>query len=325
MTLIELLVVVAVIGILSSLVLPAVQQAREAGRRVQCVSQLRQQALALQSFHETYKRYPSAHQIGQTWRTRFFREPPPGGVGPQSDYPREGPYWSWMMRITPFIEMIDFYNSADMRGVQEAWPWWQTLPNGQSLNGHVNPLFICPSDARGIRLRCNYADGQVASLSSYLGVTGRNQFFEAAGQDGMLYVNSSVRMTDILDGMSNTLLIGERPPSNNLIYGWQWAGSGDVPYFGATDVVLGVHERFLMPTSPPDFFRPGTVNDPNDIHRYHFWSLHPGGGNWALCDGSVRFIVYEAAGPQSQGPSGSATIVESMSTRSGSEVKVIEE
>jgi prepilin-type N-terminal cleavage/methylation domain-containing protein/prepilin-type processing-associated H-X9-DG protein len=322
-TLVEILTTTAVIGILASILLPAIQQVREAARRAQCASQMRQQAMGLSLFHELHRRYPSAHQIGQTWYSRYEREPPPGGVGPQAGYPREGPYWSWMMRIAPFIEMTDFYNGADMRGVHEAWPWWQTLPDGRSLNAFVNPLFVCPSDARGVKLYCDYGSHR-AALSSYLGVTGRNQFLEAGGQDGMLYVNSSVRLTDILDGLGHTLLIGERPPSENLVYGWQWAGAGDRPFFGATDVVLGVHERPLTPMTKPDFYRPGTINDPADSHRYHFWSLHPGGGNWALCDGSVRFMVYESGGPQSSDPE-SATTIEAMSTRKGGERASTEE
>src|SRR5262249_28624487 len=117
----------------------------------------------------------------------------------------------------------------------------------------------------------------------------------------------------------NTLLIGERPPSNNQVYGWQWAGAGDVPNFGATDVVLGVHERPLNPTAAPDFFRKGTLVDPGDIHRYHFWSLHPGGGNWAFADGSIHFIRYNAS--QAQDPSSAPiqNVLEKLATRAGGE------
>jgi hypothetical protein len=99
------------------------------------------------------------------------------------------------------------------------------------------------------------------------------------GQDGILYVNAAVRITQIGDGTSNTLLVGERPPSNDLYFGWMWAGSGKYPFFGTTDVVLGVREVTNgVPNGPRDYFRPGSLNDPQNIHRYHFWSLHPGGG-----------------------------------------------
>lgn len=215
------------------------------------------------------------------------------------------------MRIAPYIEMNSVYESVDIH----LWPWWQNQPNQPDPNGHLCATFVCPSDARG-GLRTQHLGHDVA-LTSYLGVSGRNQFVEANGQDGILYVNSTVKLADVLDGASNTLMIGERPPSSSQKYGWQWAGAGDEPSFGATDVVLGVLERPLEPTAQPDFFRNGTIYDPMDIHRYHFWSLHPGGALWALADGSVRFIGYGAGGPENVS---SPSVVEAMATRGGGEV-----
>jgi prepilin-type processing-associated H-X9-DG protein len=219
------------------------------------------------------------------------------------------------MRIAPFIEIDNLYKTADLK----AWPWWQTLPSGETVMSVECKLFKCPSD---IRAGLKYVDpgnpNNVAALTSYLGVTGKNQFREAGGQDGILYVNSSVKITSITDGTSNTLLVGERPPSNNLVYGWQWAGAGDLPHFGTSDVVLGVRERYLTPGADPDFFRPGEINDPDDKHRYHYWSLHPGGGNWLFADGSVRFITYSAGTAYIPG-STTVTILEALASRSGGE------
>ena len=328
-TLVELLVVIAIIGILVGLLLPAVQSAREAARRAQCVNNMKQQGLALHMHHDTYKRFPSAHQLGNTWYTSYQRNPPPGGLTPGSSYPAEGPFWSWVTRIAPYMEQTNVKNLFNMAGDPAAWPWWQVNPTtGKTPHENIIPTMVCPSDVRGGQLSPPESGGERSALTSYLGVSGRNQFKEAPanGQDGMLFVNSGVRMAMVVDGTSNTLLVGERPPSSDLYYGWIWAGSGDSPYFGATDVVLGVFERAGDPSATPDFFRPGAVQDPGSTHRYHFWSLHPGGANWLLADGSVRFLSYSAGGPQNiTGSPYTPTLIEAMATRDRGEVFSVEE
>jgi prepilin-type N-terminal cleavage/methylation domain-containing protein/prepilin-type processing-associated H-X9-DG protein len=318
-TLVELLVVIAIIGILVALLLPAVQAAREAGRRTQCVNNLKQLALGMHNHHDTNKRFPSAHDIGMTWYSSYERETPARGTAPNG-YPMEGPFWGWAMKIAPFIEEGNIYNLANRAPDAAGWPWWQKFPNGQDICSKVSPAFLCPSDARG---STQWTDGtNTTALTTYLAVSGRNQFREAGGQDGLIYVNSKTNMSAVTDGTSNTLLVGERPPSNNLLYGWVWAGAGEFPHFGAADVVLGVHERPLSPGAAPDFFRPGQANDPSDLHRYHFWSFHPGGANWALVDGSVRYMSYHAAGPETL--ISPTNIVGQMSTRAGGEVFAID-
>lgn len=323
-TLVELLVVIAIIGILVGLLLPAVQAAREAARRTQCVNNMKQQALALHNHHDTFKRFPSAHQIGKTWYSSYQRNDPPSGIDATTGLPRDGAFMSWTLKIAPFIESSAFYDQWNVK----VWPWWQYLPNTSTsnplnrLNAVINPTYVCPSDHRGGSRDPN----DFAALTSYLGCSGTSQWKEAParGQDGMLFVNSAVKMGHITDGTSNTLMVGERPPSQSLVYGWIWAGSGDYPYFGATDVVLGVNERPDLPTNAPDYFRPGKVNDPGDLHRYHFWSLHAGGGNWSLADGSVRFIAYTAAGPWvdlTATPTAIPTPIQAMATRSGGEIQ----
>lgn len=344
-TLVELLVVIAIIGILVGLLLPAVQAAREAARRIQCVNNLKNLALAMHNHHDTFRRFPSAHQhrkslTGVQPYGNFGRPEAPGGyvtTGGQQ-YPVEGPFWSWAMRIAPFIEYGNLYNSAKIAGSNgvASWPWWQdragvysgTLTgNQQSLIGQKSPTFTCPSAPRGGEVWVEAGNSRhAAALTQYLGVTGTHQFREPGtgsatvakgGQDGMVFINSGVRMGDVTDGTSNTVMIGERPTSSTLEYGWQWAGSGDSPFFGACDVVLGVHERAGSPNAAGDWFRPGQQNDPNDIHRYHFWSLHTGGANWAFADGSVRFLGYSASGKQ---VATSQNVLEQLATRAGGEV-----
>lgn len=325
-TIVELLVVIAVIGVLVALLLPAVQAAREAARRIQCSNNLKQQSLALHNFESSNKRFPPATCIGRgaAWGLAYLRDDPPGGYDSRQGWPKEGPIWSWTMRIAPYLEYGSLYNATNLH----EWPWWQKIriPDGvgtMNAVGYRCPMFVCPSDTRGTHIWTD-GRGNEAMVSSYLGVHGRNQFKEVGGQDGILYVNSNVRFASITDGTSNTLLIGERPPSNNLLYGWQWAGVGSSPskvYFGTTDVVLGVHEFISYPdaaTQVSDYFRPGHTDDPSNLHRYHFWSLHPGGGMWAMADGSVRFLPYDIDSP-SQSTS-DQTVLTKLASRAGGEV-----
>jgi len=110
---------------------------------------------------------------------------------------------------------------------------------------------------------------------------------------GILHWVSRVRVADIIDGTSNTLMVGERPPSSDLYYGWWFAGAGYDGY-GTGDVVLGAREyayaSALGCPSNKVAFQAGNVNDSCD--QVHFWSLHSGGANFLLGDGSVRFMSY---------------------------------
>ena len=312
-TLIELLVVIAIIAILIALLLPAVQQAREAARRSQCKNNLKQMGLALQNHHDTYNRFPAAHCLGMRWYSGYAREKPPNGFQYNSSYPREGPFYSWMFRILPFLDQAALFKQVkpnkDGRCGGGCWPWWtQRLSDGRLANGIALAAFQCPSDTRGDLV---WTSGSVsAALTSYLGVTGTNQFREANGQDGILYVNSKVRIRDITDGSSNTFIVGERPPTKALLYGWWFAGAGDSPHFGEGDVVLGVESRKRTPTAVPDTYRPGFIQDPDKQHIQHFWSLHPGGAHFAMADGSTHFIAYTI----------DKTIMRALATRAKGEV-----
>jgi prepilin-type processing-associated H-X9-DG protein len=261
--------VLAIIGTLTGLLLPAVQRLRDAGTRAECANNLHQIGLALHGYHGTHKVFPPAVR------------------GQAADYP----YLSWHAGILPFVEQGALWEQTRTAFAQEPSFW--IVPPHIGL-GTVLPTYSCPSNPRTRELI--QPENVMVAFTTYLGVAGRNQ----AAHDGVLFFDSKVRLTDIQDGTSNTLMVGERPPSPDFRFGWWYAGVGQNNN-GSADMLLGVEESrdpacFRTPTCPPNrpyTFGPGSLSNICDI--FHFWSLHIGGANFLYADGSVRFLSYSAA------------------------------
>jgi len=287
-TLIELLVVIAIIGICIALLLPAVQKTRDASNRLRCQNDLRNMGIALHNYHGEQGRFPpgvSEAAAGEpTW------------------------YWSWMAFLLPYIEQSNMNNAA-MKFAQtptpnnfQPWnPWGVSTHIQNPALGHAMPIWQCPADPRILVARD--IEGYTIAFTTFLGVAGtRGDSIGTANRNGMLYHSSRVKIAEVTDGTSNTAMVGERPPSSDLWYGWWFAGAGyqdtNGRQLGVGDVVLGAREEGYAaklncnPTANSVGLRPGNITSFCD--QAHFWSQHSGGTNFLMADGAVRFTAYRA-------------------------------
>jgi prepilin-type N-terminal cleavage/methylation domain-containing protein/prepilin-type processing-associated H-X9-DG protein len=283
-SLIETLVVMAIIGILFGLSLAAIQYARQAAYRTQCSNRMKQIGLALQQYHDEHRLLPPGCSY-QNGRDPYL-------------------HMSWCTRLLPFLEQKPLWDQAKAAFEQE--PFFLTRP--PHVGDRPQPLFQCPSDGREVF--ATYL-GNRAGYTFYLGVDGTDQ----TKKDGLLYLDSKVRFSEITDGLSSTLLVGERPPSANGILGWWYAGWGQNKD-GSAEMILGAREKAtysaMFGNCPPDANRFHRGRPTDNCDALHFWSMHPGGAHFLFADGSVHFLTYSAD-----------SILPALATRAGGEAVTV--
>jgi prepilin-type N-terminal cleavage/methylation domain-containing protein/prepilin-type processing-associated H-X9-DG protein len=281
-TLVELLVVIAIIGILIALLLPAVQAAREAARRTQCTNGLKQLALAAHNFHDAQKTFPPSYVQHSN---PLFPLPEPTRRSPILG-DRVAP------RIhTSFCALLPYY---EQEGLHDLWDY-DNFNNNKGVTANkaasqIILILVCPSDY--------YKEGHAKDTRSAVEHWGLTSYYGNAGvtayprnsqtADGVFFQNSLIKTFDILDGTSNTLLFGERSHYDAVfdsipgeaLWGWGWWA-----FRAPGDVQLGsrVPINFRMSASA---MSQATYDDRINA----FGSMHPGGANFALADGSVRFL-----------------------------------
>ena len=255
LTLVELLVVMAVIGILIALLLPAIQQAREAARRSQCKNNLRQIALALHNYHDRAGTFPPSSVV----------------AGRNLDVG----WWSWVVRVLPDLDQQPLYAQLDLNE-----DIWTNCHKYQPYTSIKLSVLQCPTDPHSEEVYesdVDCAGGEAYALTNYIACRGSTR--NVPGDGVFPDLNHVTRLEHVLDGTSQTLLLGERPVSPTANWGW-WATGFGLDSRGLGESVMDVSEGLHA----------GDLNSNADL--LHYWSAHSAGSHFALCDGSVRFVSY---------------------------------
>jgi len=282
-TLIELLVVIAVIGVLVALLLPAVQQAREAARRSQCKNNLKQIGLAIHNYHEVHRcLMPGWIQMKSA--SGYTINPTPTGL---QIYPANSPAWGWAAFLLPYIDQMGIYqHTIGQDGRLEDF-----VGTGRLAMTPIS-LYRCPSDSgpviRGTDvnfLRTATSNYAASHGHRYL-TAGANAANNAAGgkageTTGLFWGHSRTQIRDIIDGTTNTIAVGESAYYQGAtpIGAKTWAGclkGGD------TDCVDDINASGRSPIN--------TMSTNGDVQRESFSSRHTGGAHFLFADGSVHFI-----------------------------------
>ncbi|EAQ82302.1 DUF1559 domain-containing protein [Blastopirellula marina] len=299
-TLVELLVVIAIIGVLIGLLLPAVQQAREAARRMSCTNNLKQIGIALHTYHDTHGAFPPAHYESGT------------------DGPSYRHQFGFLVFLLPFVEQNNIYQLVDYSLID-----LDTNANVntafQAAGGIDVASYICPSDPVG-------RNSDEWAPTNYLGNQGITCECRERECTGLFGHNTFFGLRDTTDGTSNTIAVGETLKGDNdagslrdnYIFERNVTDANDIDGCQATAPIKSDRATLWL-GGPPEFNMFATIRSPNDkrfdckgpnngCNDFSARSAHPGGANLTFADGSVRFIAdttdstaYQAMGTRAAG------------------------
>jgi hypothetical protein len=221
-SLVEVMVSIAIVLLLVGALLPAIQKVRETASRFTCSEHMRQIGLGLHNYHSSLRRLPPGVS-SEKWRDPYH-------------------YASWQTRLLPYIEQDELWELTVIAFNNDRF--FRNSPPHVGL-ATVIPLYTCPTDSRTLsprNLGPDMGKDVVVAFTAYLGVSGAGR----DRNDGVFYLDSETRFETVLDGLSNTVFVGERPPSADGNYGWWYGGWGQVKD-GSCDCVLSTREVNVAP------------------------------------------------------------------------------
>ncbi|MHC4880186.1 MAG: DUF1559 family PulG-like putative transporter [Planctomycetota bacterium] len=322
-TLIELLVVIAIIAILVALLLPAVQAAREAARRSQCKNNLKQIALAMHNYHETHGQFSM-----NVWHSPWA---PPNEQGGVNDW-TNGSKGSWLVHLLPFVDQEAVFSGINFDLVRPGQaPEWQSPRPGQTFRQIPVPAYMCPSDPTPELnpftnvAKNNYAINVGNAEMNTQGDCGVNNMGQHFGRDIWHHGDGhwgfrtsgiaargpwAAKISEILDGTSNTIMVGEvlAPCNDHHRNGWfhfnaswvtttapinwpnQCEGRGALSAADRSRLASELSGKVLDRNGNPYAVGAGCFDWNDHGFSHGMKSDHPGGVHVALCDGTVRFV-----------------------------------
>lgn len=249
-TLVELLVVIAIIGALIAIMLPSVQAARETARRTQCENNLRQYGVALDLYHGAVRTYP---------------------IGNVKDQ-----WWGFAARLLPYMEAKDIYAMCNFNYAGDCFQWANSLSEPRLDPGNrVLPVDKCPDDPNAGKIWFAYPGFGRHGCTNYFGMMGTSE----TANDGILFYAGKVNKEQVTDGLSKTVIMGERGTPDDLLFGWPYCGYG-VNGTGDGDNLCSTKLGLAMGV-------------PDGNHNTHFWSYHPNMAMFQWADGSGRPLSYD--------------------------------
>lgn len=316
-TLVELLVVIAIIGILIGMLLPAVQQVREAARRTACLNNMRQLSLACLNYESSYQNFPPG--VSTPVNYNKFPQWYPAGTWEWSAQSggNYGAFYSWAFHLLPFCEQNNIH-AAYTQGKPTGWGGTTAMVPGSSelFNEFTLPLYLCPSDESGEELNQCYFDttplggGDISKSgrSNYVASIGNLNVWARANSNnsalfGMFGVNSEAGFSDLGDGSSNVIMFGERATRSDrdlngdedtgldnaspaLVKGAIWIGTVWPANLPETPAGGGGRYCVLGRSGPANAYEVNGRLASAGIAS----SAHPGGAACTFGDGSTHFL-----------------------------------